>query len=212
MTTAPGAPPEQPGGADAAPAAAGKRIKQDVKRALAAMRQRDVACADVPAILFAEEVGQRFEKTGLTLRRIIIGQTADQAPVGDEFTHDLIDNLRDPGYLGRVTTTQHHGARLGKTLGEIMHPPVIAEMVRRTEQGVQDRHPLVVLDIPLLFEGKQAGTGSAVAFDYDALVAVWVPRQLQIHRTMARDGCDEAEAERRVNAQLDIDEKRVHHH
>ncbi len=127
--------------------------------------------------------------------------------IAEAFGDEMIDEngALDRAALGAVVF-RDPGAR--RTLGEIMHPPVIAEMVRRTDQGGQDRHPLVVLDIPLLFEGKQAGTGSAVAFDYDALVAVWVPRQLQIQRTMARDGCDEAEAERRVNAQLDIDEKR----
>ena len=127
--------------------------------------------------------------------------------IAEAFGEHMIDptGALDRAALGDVVF-RDPGAR--RALGEIMHPPVIAEMVRRTEQGVEDRHPLVVLDIPLLFEGKQAGTGSAVAFDYDALVAVWVPRHVQIARTMARDGCDEAEAERRVKAQLDIDEKR----
>jgi len=115
------------------------------------------------------------------------------------------DGALDRAALGAVVF-RDPGAR--KALGEIMHPPVISEMGRRTKQGVEDLEPLVVLDIPLLFEGMKAGTGSAVAFDYDALVAVWVPREVQIIRTVQRDECDEAEAERRVNAQMPIDEKR----
>ena len=44
---------------------------------------------------------------------------------------------------------------------------------------------------------------------YDVTVCVWVPVETQIERTQARDGCDRAEAERRVAAQMPIDEKRA---
>lgn len=94
-------------------------------------------------------------------------------------------------------------------LGDLVHPPVIAEMVRRAKAAVAAGAPLVVLDIPLFFEGQKAGTGTATAMDYDATVLVWVPRAVQIERTVARDGCDVAEAERRVAAQMPIDEKRA---
>jgi dephospho-CoA kinase len=93
-------------------------------------------------------------------------------------------------------------------LGALVHPPVIAEMVRRAKAAVAAGAPLVVLDIPLFFEGQKAGTGTATAMDYDATVLVWVPRSVQVERTVARDGCDVAEAERRVAAQMPIDEKR----
>jgi len=127
--------------------------------------------------------------------------------IAEEFGIHMLDaeGALDRAALGAVVF-RDPAAR--KRLGEIMHPPVIAEMVRRAQAAVDARSPMVVLDIPLLFEGKRAGTGSAVAFDYDALVAVWVPRAVQIERTMRRDGCDEAEAERRVMAQMPIDEKR----
>lgn len=93
-------------------------------------------------------------------------------------------------------------------LGAIMHPPVIAEMMRRAREGVESGAPLVVLDIPLYFEGQRSGTGSAVAREYDAALLVWVPREVQVARTVARDGCAPAAAERRVAAQMPIDEKR----
>ena len=37
---------------------------------------------------------------------------------------------------------------------------------------------------------------------------VWVPVETQLERTMQRDGCERGEAERRIAAQLLIDEKR----
>lgn len=93
-------------------------------------------------------------------------------------------------------------------LGLIIHPPVIAEMMRRAEAGRTSGAPLVVLDIPLLFEGAKKGTGAAVATKYDATILAWVPVETQIERTISRDGCDRGEAERRIAAQLPIDEKR----
>ena len=93
-------------------------------------------------------------------------------------------------------------------LGLIVHPPVIAEMMRRAEEGRKNGDPLVVVDIPLYFEGQRRGTGSAAASNYDASILAWVPAQVQIERTMSRDGCDRGEAERRIAAQMPIDEKR----
>jgi len=93
-------------------------------------------------------------------------------------------------------------------LGLIVHPPVIAEMMRRAKAAVDAGVPVVVVDIPLLFEGRKSGRGSGAIMDFDLTVAVWVPAEVQIERTMARDGCDRGEAERRVAAQMPIEEKR----
>jgi dephospho-CoA kinase len=93
-------------------------------------------------------------------------------------------------------------------LGTLVHPPVIAEMMRRAKAGIDRGDPMVVLDIPLLFEGAKQGTGSAAAMSYDALILVWVPVETQVLRTVDRDGCEVAEAERRIAAQMPIDEKR----
>jgi dephospho-CoA kinase len=68
--------------------------------------------------------------------------------------------------------------------------------------------PVVVLDIPLLFEGRKSGKGTAAMMDFDAIVVVWVPEAVQLQRTMARDACSEATARQRMAAQLPLDEKR----
>ena len=94
-------------------------------------------------------------------------------------------------------------------LGAIVHPPVIAEMLRRARAAVDGGAALVVLDIPLLFEGRKASTGSATAMRYDAWVLVWVPPEVQVERTMERDGCERGEALRRIAAQMPIDEKKA---
>ena len=95
-----------------------------------------------------------------------------------------------------------------RELEQIVQPPVVAEMARRAKVAIDDGVPMVVMDIPLLFEGKKTGRGSAAAMQYDATICVWVPLETQIERTMSRDECDRGEAERRIAAQLPIDEKR----
>jgi dephospho-CoA kinase len=128
--------------------------------------------------------------------------------IGEEFGDGVVkaDGALDREVLGAIVFRDGEArARLGR----IVHPPVIAELMRRAEAGVDAGAPLVVLDIPLFFEGKKAGTGSATARRYEAEILVWVPREVQIERTMKRDDCDRAEAERRIAAQLPIDEKRA---
>ena len=93
-------------------------------------------------------------------------------------------------------------------LEAIVHPPVGAEFARRLASAIAADAPLVVLDIPLLFEGRRSGRGSGALMNFDATVCVWVSRDVQLERTQARDGSDLGEAERRVAAQMPIDEKR----
>jgi dephospho-CoA kinase len=114
-------------------------------------------------------------------------------------------------------------------LGAIVHPPVVAEIARRVARARSEGAPVLVLDIPLLFEGRKArpqrgraarqsrakagprkaGARGAPAFEFDATVVVWAPEQAQIDRQIARDGCSPEEALRRVRAQLPLHEKKA---
>ena len=94
-------------------------------------------------------------------------------------------------------------------LGRIVHPKVGAEMIGRLAAARASGARLVVLDIPLLFEGRKAGTGSAALLAMDATVLAYAPETLQIERQIARDGCARGEAVRRVRAQMSIEEKRA---
>jgi len=116
------------------------------------------------------------------------------------------DGALDRKALGAVVFRDE---RARARLGEIVHAPVIGEMMRRAKAAVDRGDPLVVLDIPLLFEGRKSGRGSGALMRFDATVCVWVEEAVQVARTMARDGCDEGEARRRMAAQLPIDEKRA---
>ena len=127
--------------------------------------------------------------------------------IAEAFGNDVIasDGSLDREALGAIVFTDEEART---RLNSIVHPPVIAEMLRRAKNAIAVGEPLVVLDIPLLFEGRVSGRGSGSVVDFDETLCVWVSREAQIERTMARDGCDAAEAERRIAAQLPIDEKR----
>lgn len=159
-------------------------------------------------------VSKLFEKLGAVLvdaDAIVHELQAPGEPMLDEiaaaFGPEMIDAS---GALDRAAVAaivfRDEQARI--RLGEIVHPPVVAEMMRRSKVAADAEAPVVVVDIPLLFEGAKAGRGAASVMSFDATVAVWVPAEVQIERTVSRDGCDRDEAKRRVDAQLPIDEKR----
>jgi len=117
------------------------------------------------------------------------------------------DGALDRGALAAIVF-RHTQAR--SRLGEIVHPKVGAEMIRRVAAAREASADLIVLDIPLLFEGLTRGGGSAAArMSFDATILVYASEETQIQRQLARDGCDREDALRRIRAQLPLEEKRA---
>jgi len=93
-------------------------------------------------------------------------------------------------------------------LNALVHPRVGAELARRIDAARRAGAPLVVVDIPLLFETRPRDRDAARA-GFDATVLVYAPRSVQIERAVARDGGPRDEMERRIGAQMPIDDKRA---
>jgi dephospho-CoA kinase len=103
------------------------------------------------------------------------------------------------------------------TLGQIVfHDPsqrhkldqLNGGLIRAAIQAELDRYraaeaPLIVLDIPLLYEG-----GHYLAM-VDGVLVAYVPAALEKARLMERDGLSAADADARIAAQLPIEEKRA---
>ena len=87
-------------------------------------------------------------------------------------------------------------------LNAIVHPEVFKEIQREMEdyRSSSPKAPLV-LDIPLLYE---SGADAIV----DVVVVVYVDRETQIERLIARDGFSRVDAENRIDKQMDLEEKR----
>ena len=128
--------------------------------------------------------------------------------IAAEFGPEVIDSegALDRAALGAIVF-RDASARL--RLGKIVHPGVGIAMAERMAQAQRDGAVLIVLDIPLLFEGRKANSGGASALPFDVTILVYAPEATQIERQMSRDGCDRDEALRRIRSQLPIEDKKA---
>lgn len=86
-------------------------------------------------------------------------------------------------------------------LEAITHPRIRQLMGERTAAALASTAPLVVADIPLLFEGRRE-------HDFEGVLLVYAPPAAQLARISERDGLDTAAAALRLAAQMPIDAKR----
>jgi dephospho-CoA kinase len=83
------------------------------------------------------------------------------------------------------------------TLNAITHPPTIQHAAEWMQQQTT---PYVIKEAALIFE-----SGSYKDLDY--VIGVFSPKQLRINRVMERDGVSSNEVVKRMNQQMDEDEK-----
>jgi dephospho-CoA kinase len=121
--------------------------------------------------------------------------------VVERFGIGVVDGVGaiDRGALGAVVFTD---PSLRLELERITHPRINALMQDRIVEALQSATPLVVADIPLLFE-----RGREDAFEGTMLV--YARPATQLLRIRERDALDDIAAQRRLVAQLPIDEKRA---
>ena len=79
--------------------------------------------------------------------------------------------------------------------------PFLREAILSQIEMKKDRASLVVVDIPLLYEGGYEK-------DMDQVAVVYVPETIQLDRLMERDHLTEQEAWQRINSQLSIEQKK----
>ena len=92
------------------------------------------------------------------------------------------------------------GAR--QRLNGIVHPLVRLWMAERQQEAAERGDPVVVLDIPLLFEARGAGA-------FETVLLVYAPEDVQLDRLVRLRGMSEDQARARIEAQLPIEEKRT---
>src|SRR5258708_34763565 len=82
-----------------------------------------------------------------------------------------------------------------RRLEAITHPRIGALMQERIAAAVAAAPPLVVVDIPLLFENGRSGM-------VEGVLVVYADTATQLRRLVERDGITEADARRRIAAQM----------
>ncbi len=85
-------------------------------------------------------------------------------------------------------------------LNQIVHPAVRGRMLELKESYLNKGEPIVVLDIPLLFESK-------LTYLVDCTIVVYVDEETQLKRLIERDQSSRKEALQRIQSQLSVKEK-----
>ncbi len=86
-----------------------------------------------------------------------------------------------------------------KILEELLHPLIYARISEKSTLLDKRAEPYIV-DIPLFFEGGR--------YAIENVIVVYAKKEQQLKRLMQREGYSEEEALSRINAQIDIEEKR----
>ena len=111
------------------------------------------------------------------------------------------DAVRRDGTMDRVRVGQivFKDKRARLDLEAIIHPAVI-KAIQDFFNALPKRTPFAVADIPLVFEtGREK--------EFDAIVVVAAPRETQLQRLMERNKLSKEDAEKRIAAQLPIEQK-----
>jgi dephospho-CoA kinase len=111
------------------------------------------------------------------------------------FGKDILDETGeiDRKKLGKMVFKDKN---LLAKLEEITHPEVLSYMAQELANLKSD---IVIIEIPLIFEKK---------LELHPNVLVYAPRHIQKKRLIERDSISEEEAEMRISAQMDIEEKK----
>ena len=87
-----------------------------------------------------------------------------------------------------------------RKLEELLHPLIYQEIEQLSIEQDKYQRPYII-DIPLFFETNR--------YPIDKSIVVYIPPKEQLKRLLNRDVCSIKEAQQKINAQLDIESKRL---
>ncbi|WP_310549803.1 dephospho-CoA kinase [Paenibacillus glufosinatiresistens] len=146
--------------------------------------------------------GARLVDADVIAREVMLPGHPVLAAVVEHFGRDL---LLPDGSLNRAALGERvfGNPEALHTLNGLTHPAIRAE-IREQMQRLDSEQPsgLVIVDIPLLYE-------SGLETMFKSVLVVYVPRAVQLERLMARNGLTREQAVKRLDAQMDIEQKRL---
>lgn len=140
-------------------------------------------------VIDADEVVHDLQKKGGALYQVLVGWLG-------------IEILQADGELDRKKLAAllfGSNERLAK-LADLQNPIIRKELEKRRDRALQDNE-LVFLDIPLLYEQGYEDWCNQVWL-------IYVDRETQIQRLMARNQLTKEEAQLRISRQMPLEEKR----
>lgn len=151
-------------------------------------------------------VAQRFVEKGMPLidadvvaREVVAKGQPALAEIAARFPGVVdADQTLDRAALGaRIFANPTERA----ALDAITHPRIRLAVLERTQALAESGAPRALYDAPLLIENR-------LHEGLDGVVLVVAPREVQRARLMARNQLSAAEADRRIDSQMPLDEKR----
>ena len=147
------------------------------------------------------ELGGRVLDADKTAREVVEPGTVGLHRIVSEFGSDVLtdDGRLDRAKLGSVVFADAEKRNL---LNSIVHPLVIeVQDAWLKEAEKADPGGVAIIDAALMIE-------SGGYRRFDKLIVVWCAPEIQLRRLMLRDNLSEAEAEKRVAAQMPQEEKK----
>lgn len=146
-----------------------------------------------------KEMGFPIIDADLVARIVVEKGTATLETIKETFGTEVIhkDGSLNREVLGEIIFSNPSKR---KRLNDIMHPAIRAEMLAQKERLVQQGYPVIIMDIPLLFESRLQSF-------VDKVLVVTVTEQTQLERLMSRNGFTQEEAKLRIQSQLPLSVK-----
>ncbi|MBO0469404.1 dephospho-CoA kinase [Enterococcus sp. DIV0242_7C1] len=148
--------------------------------------------------IFKEE-GFPIVDADVIAREIVEPGTPGLQAVVDAFGSELLfaDGSLNRKKLGKIIfSDKQKRERLNQVLSPFLREAILTDIARK-----KNLSSLVIVDIPLLYEG---GYDAVV----DQVAVVYIPEELQLSRLMKRDDLSALEAEQRIDSQMPIEEKK----
>lgn len=108
-------------------------------------------------------------------------------------------------HRSKLRTIVFNDSRALEKLNDITHPLIRKGIVEKLNEMCEKDNPLIVLDAPLLLENN-------LQYLVDEVWLVWVELDRQIKRLTSRDGMNKIEAEKIINRQMSLEEKKEKAH
>lgn len=143
-----------------------------------------------------EELGAVIVDADLIAREVVEPGEPALVELGEAFE----GVIRSDGTLDRAELARQAFASAERTaqLNAITHPRIRERTAQQFRDARESGVPVVVYDMPLLIENGETGM-------VDTVLVVDAPDDLRVQRLVGQRGLDEADARRRIAAQIDRD-------
>lgn len=147
------------------------------------------------------DMGIPIVDADLIARRIVEPGTEGLAKIVAKFGPEIVkkNGSLDREKLGAIVFSQPEKREV---LNDILRPYIRRSIEEDTATLVNEKHALIILDIPLLYE-------AGYEMHCDAVMVVYTTAEVQLKRLMARNHLTEVEALNRISSQESVEDKKM---